>query len=36
MALQGNFATAVGDLVDSLVTADKVNINEAIFQSTLW
>lgn len=34
MALQGNFATAVADLVDSLVTADKVNINEAIFQST--
>lgn len=34
MALQGNFATAVADLVDSLVAADKVNINEAIFQST--
>jgi len=34
MALQGNYATAVADLVDSLVAADKVNINEAIFQST--
>jgi len=34
MALQGNFATAVADLVDSLVTADKVKINEAIFEST--
>ena len=34
MAIQGNFATAIGDLVDSLVAADKVNINEAIFQST--
>lgn len=34
MALQGNFATAVADLVDSLVAADKVNINEAIFQQT--
>jgi len=33
MGLQGNFATAVADLVDSLVAADKVNINEAIFQS---
>lgn len=34
MALQGNFATAVADLVDSLVAADKVNINEAIWQQT--
>lgn len=34
MALQGNFATAIADLVDSLTAADKVNINEAIFQST--
>ena len=34
MALQGNFATAIAELVDSLVAADKVNINEAIFQST--
>jgi hypothetical protein len=34
MALQGNFATAVADLIDSLVAADKVNINEAIFQQT--
>jgi hypothetical protein len=34
MALQGNFATAVADLVDSLVAADIVNINEAIFQET--
>jgi len=34
MALQGNFATAIGDLVTNLVTADKVNINEAIFQET--
>src|SRR5690606_9516902 len=34
MALQGNFATAIGDFVTDLVTADKVNINEAIFQST--
>lgn len=33
MALQGNFATAVGDLIDSLVAADKVNINEAIWES---
>lgn len=34
MALQGNFATAIGDLVTDLTKADKVNINEAIFQST--
>lgn len=34
MALQGNFATAVAQLVDSLQAGDKVNINEAIFQST--
>lgn len=34
MALQGNFATEIGALVDSLVSADKVNINEAIFQET--
>ena len=34
MALQGNFATAIGDLVDSLVAADMVNINETIFQET--
>ena len=34
MALQGNFATAVSDLVDSLVAADKLNINEAIWQQT--
>src|SRR5690554_3545889 len=34
MALQGNFATDVSALVDSLVAADKVNINEAIWQQT--
>ena len=34
MALQGNFATAVGALITSLESADKVNINEAIFQDT--
>lgn len=34
MALQGNFATAIGDLVTDLVTAYKVNINEAIWQET--
>ena len=34
MALQGNFATAAGDLVDNLVAADIVNINKAIFQET--
>lgn len=34
MALQGNFATAIGDLVTDLVAADKVNINEAIWQET--
>lgn len=34
MALQGNFATAIGDLVDNLVAADIANINEAIFQET--
>lgn len=34
MALQGNFATAIGDLVDGLVPADIANINEAIFQET--
>lgn len=34
MALQGNWATAIGDLVTSLVAADMVNINEAIFQET--
>lgn len=34
MALQGNFATDVSTLVDSLVAADKVNINEAIWQQT--
>lgn len=32
MALQGNFATAIGDLVTDLVAADIVNINEAIFE----
>jgi len=32
MALQGNFATAIGDLVTSLVAGDLVNINETIFQ----
>lgn len=31
MALQGNFATAIGDLVTDLVSADIVNINEAIW-----
>jgi hypothetical protein len=34
MALQGNFATAIGDLVTNLVAADIVNINEAIWQET--
>src|SRR5690606_12514928 len=34
MALQGDFATAIGDLVDNLVAADIANINEAIFQET--
>lgn len=34
MAIQGNFSTAIADLVDSLTAADKVNINEAIFQET--
>lgn len=34
MALQGNFATAIGDLVTDLVKADIVNINEAIWQET--
>ena len=34
MALQGNFATAIGDLVDNLVAADIANINEAIWQET--
>ena len=34
MALQGNFATAIGDLVTNLVAADIANINEAIFQET--
>lgn len=34
MALQGNFATAIGDLVTDLVAADIVNINEAIWQET--
>jgi hypothetical protein len=34
MALQGNFATAIGDLVDNLVASDIANINEAIFQET--
>lgn len=34
MALQGNFATAIGDLVTSLEASDIVNINEAIFQET--
>lgn len=34
MALEGNFSTAIVDLVEDLVTADKVNINQAIFQET--
>ena len=34
MALQGNFATAIGDLVNNLVASDIANINEAIFQET--
>lgn len=34
MALQGNFATAIGDLVTDLVASDIANINEAIFQQT--
>lgn len=34
MALDGNFSTAILDLVEDLVTADKVNISEAIFQET--
>jgi len=32
MALQGNWATAIGDLVTSLAAGDLVNINETIFQ----
>lgn len=34
MALQGNFATTIKEAVESLTTADMVNINEAIFQET--
>lgn len=34
MALQGNFSTAITALIEDLVTADKVNISEAIFQET--
>lgn len=34
MALQGNFATAIADLVTDLVKADIVNINEAIWEDT--
>lgn len=34
MALQGNFATAIGDLVTNLVASDIANINEAIWQET--
>jgi len=34
MALQGNFATAIGDLVTNLVASDIANINEAIYQET--
>lgn len=34
MALQGNFATAIGDMVTDLVSADIMNINEAIWQET--
>ena len=34
MPLQGNFATTIRQMVTDLVTADKVNISEAIFQST--
>lgn len=34
MAISGNFDTALLSLVEDLVTADKVNINEAIFQQT--
>jgi len=34
MAFEGNFSTAVLALVEDLVSADKVNINEAIFQET--
>lgn len=34
MALQGNFATAIGDLVDSLTAAEIANINKAIWQDS--
>lgn len=34
MPVQGNFATTIRAMVTDLVTADKVDINEAIFQST--
>lgn len=34
MALEGNFNSAVISLVEDLVTADKVNINEAIFEES--
>lgn len=34
MALDGNFSTAITALVEDLVTADNVNISEAIFQET--
>lgn len=34
MALQGNFGTALADLVDGLLPADIMNINEAIWQDT--
>ena len=33
MALVGNFATTIQDVVDSLTAADKMNISEAIYQS---
>lgn len=34
MALEGNFSSAIVDLVEDLTSADKLNINEAIFQDT--
>lgn len=34
MAIEGNFKVGIADLVTSLTEADKVNINEAIFQAT--
>lgn len=34
MALEGNFKTAVSDLITNMTEAEKVNINEAIFQAS--